>query len=341
LSAARRQTVSGAKAAVPLERFKAEYWPHYAAVMKKCENRLAQAAGESGRLLAESCSSTLTAGGKRLRPLLVFLSARRQAPAGNELIAAATAVELVHMATLVHDDVLDGAELRRGLPTLAAKYGSEVSTAAGDYLFASAFEVLISAGSEKAISLLAQTSLDLSLGELVQMEQTRDFSLRPEAYAQRCRLKTAGLFSAACMLGALLSGCSQGAVTAIDNFGMHLGLAFQLADDILDFTADESDLGKRAGADLRDGTVTLPLMIAIARDGSLVEAIVNWHGSGSDDGEIADLCRRVIATGATEAAYRQAREHVDCAIEALAEVEAEMNTEPLALIAEMAADRKV
>jgi octaprenyl-diphosphate synthase len=333
----REDAAGNKKFSSPRERFKAAYWPRYAAPVAECERRLALVAGEPGRLLGESCSLLLTAGGKRLRPLLVFLAARRGQEIGDELFAAAAAVELVHMATLVHDDILDGAELRRGLPTLAAKYGHRVSTAAGDYLFSSAFEILSAAGSPRAISLLTRASLDLSLGELAQMEQMGDFSLTPAAYTERCRLKTAGLFSASCMLGALLSGCSQETIAAMDEFGRQLGLAFQLADDILDFTGDAAVVGKLAGADLRDGTVTLPLVMALERDSALGELL----GGSLTDSEIDDVCRRVEAAGALDEARRQARVHVAHAGEALAITAGELDTGPLALIAEMAADRKV
>ncbi len=303
--------------------------------MSECERRLGEVSADPGYTLGESCSLTLSAGGKRLRPLLVFLTCREGEAIGAGHVAAAMAVELVHMATLVHDDVLDGAELRRGRPTLAAKYGRRVSAAAGDYLFASAFATLTQAGSARAVSMLARTSRDLSLGELVQMEQTGDLALPREAYLKRCRLKTAGLFSVSCMLGALLSDCSEGTIQAMDDFGLHLGLAFQIADDILDFDGDAEAIGKVAGADLRDGTVTLPLMIALERDAGIGDLIAG----GLDDAGVEEVCLRVRDAGALEAARQQARSHVAQAGAVLAAVSGELETGPLALIAEMAADR--
>ncbi len=320
-----------------MERFKSTYWAAYAAPMAECERRLAGITGEPGRTLGESCSLTLEAGGKRLRPLLVFAAVRRGTKIGEEHHAAAVAVELVHMATLVHDDILDGAELRRGQPTLVAKYGSRVGAAAGDYLFSSAFGILVAAGSPRAVSILTRTSLDLSLGELVQMEQEGDCDLTGAAYDERCRLKTSGLFSAACKLGALLSGCSVQTMTAMEEFGRRLGLAFQIADDILDFSGDAAKVGKRAGADLRDGTVTLPLVMALKRDGSIRDLL----GGDPGDGEVDEICRRVRESGALEEARREARRHVALANEALAVAAGELDTGPLALIAEMAADRRV
>lgn len=161
----------------PMDQFQYDYLPRYRKALAECEARLAHLSGEPGGLMGAACGLTLAAGGKRLRPLLVFLSAAPDNGLAAGHHAAAVAVELVHMATLVHDDVLDGAALRRGQPTVVAGYGPRVSAAAGDYLFSVAFETLTAAGDPRAVSLLADTSLDLSRGELLQMEQTRDYSL--------------------------------------------------------------------------------------------------------------------------------------------------------------------
>ncbi|MCL4473630.1 MAG: polyprenyl synthetase family protein [Actinobacteria bacterium] len=319
----------------PLELFKAAYWESFAGDMAGCEQRLVAITGEPGGSLAESCLLTLEAGGKRLRPLLVFLSSARGTPIGEAHHAAAAAVELVHMATLVHDDILDGADLRRGKPTLAAKYGRNMGVSAGDYLFSSAFRILAANGSARCVAMLSAASLDLSRGELLQMEQTRDFSLAPEAYFERCRLKTASLFSTACMLGAVIGKCSEPVVTAMHDFGMNLGLAFQVADDILDFAGDTGAIGKRAGADLRDGTVTLPLVMALERDDSLPDML----GENLSDALIDEICMRVRDSGGLEVARSRALELVDMATESLSAAAGELDTAPLALIARVAADR--
>lgn len=323
-------------AATPMERFKADHWQRFAGPMAECERRLSRVTGEPGGTLGAACSLTVAAGGKRMRPLLVFLTARGGVEIGEEHLAAAVAMELVHSATLVHDDILDGAQLRRGQPTPASTYGDPAGTAAGDFLFSSAFGILTEAGSPEAVSILTRASVGLSLGELMQMEQTRDYGLAKADYIERCRLKTSGLFSAACMLGALLSGCSDETMSAMDRFGLHLGLAFQIADDILDFTADATEAGKRAGTDLKDGTVTLPLTLAIARD----EALTGMLGSGLGDGEIEQICKRVVDTRAIDEAREQAISHIALATEELERASGELDTAPLALIASMAVDRK-
>lgn len=326
-----------ARPAGPMERFRAEYLSGLSGPLTRCESRLEAVTRVPAGTLRESCTLTLAAGGKRLRPLLVLLSNKKGSPLREAHYEAAAAVELVHMATLVHDDVLDGADLRRGMPTLVSRYGPLVSAAAGDYLFAMAFRVLAETQEPRAISMLSRASLGLSMGELVQMRQARDFGLGFGAYEERCRLKTAGLFSASCCLGALLSGCSAKTIAAMEEFGRCLGVAFQIADDILDFAGNTEELGKRSGADLRDGTVTLPLILAMESDPSLADLLTAAPG----DGLIDEICQRVRDTGALEGSAREAWSYVNCAKEALKDAGDEIEAVPLELIAEMAADRKV
>lgn len=321
----------------PMEQFQADCLPLYGEALSECEMRLASLSAQPGGRLGAACGTTLAAGGKRLRPLLVFLCAAPERGLSDGHHAAAVAVELVHMATLVHDDVLDGAVLRRGQPTVVASHGPRVSSAAGDYLFAAAFETLAAAADPRAVSLLADTSLDLSRGELLQMEQVRDYSLALPAYEERCRLKTAGLFSAACCLGARFSGASDTTLAALTEYGRCLGLAFQIADDILDYAGDAGKSGKRIGTDLRDGTVTLPLMAALQRDAGLAALLAGEM----DDAAVTEICHRIRDSGGLQAAADEAAAYVNQAREALTPAAGELDIEPLILIARMAADRKV
>jgi len=320
-----------------LEQFKSSCWANVSGYMAECEQHLAEATEAPGATLGEACSMTLAAGGKRLRPLLVLLTTKKLTGINKAQIAAGVAVELIHMATLVHDDVLDDAKLRRGHPTLVAGYGPSVSMAAGDYLFSRAFAVLAGAGSDRAVSLLTAVSLDLSLGELVQMEQAHDTGLSHDAYEIRCRLKTSGLFSAACQLGALLSGCSGATQKALGRFGHCIGLSFQISDDILDFTGEVSDTGKSIGTDLRDGTVTLPLIMALELDPSLAMMF-----DGKLTGERIDaIVMKVRESGGLEKAREKAREYVEEAAAVLETVSDEIDIDPLRLIAEMTVQRRV
>jgi geranylgeranyl pyrophosphate synthase len=257
-----------------------------------------------GELLGEDAAATLEAGGKRLRPMLVLLCAGPEASA--DAVPAATAIELVHMATLVHDDVLDDAPLRRGLPTVAATSGRQRATATGDLLFSRAFALLAEADDVRAVALLADASVALARGELAQRRDAFDLGVSEERYLERCRLKTARLFECACLLGRDEPQLRQ--------FGAGIGLAFQLLDDVLDVSGPPERTGKARGTDLLDGTVTLPLIEAAASDPSLRAADLH----ALDPATATELCDRIEATGALERVRARALGMVAEAKEALA-----------------------
>jgi geranylgeranyl pyrophosphate synthase len=232
---------------------------HVPALMGRLEERLEELAGSHGALLAEHAGSTIRAGGKRLRPLLVFLAAGEAEPGDDGVLRAAVAVELIHSATLVHDDVLDDASLRRGHPTVYASAGRGMATATGDLLFSRAFAQLVLNGSVDQVRALSRAASALARGELVQREDAWRADITIERYLLRCELKTARLFEAACELGALLSGADPAVLRA---FGHRIGLAFQILDDVLDVSGPAERTGKHRGTDLLDGTVTLPFILA-------------------------------------------------------------------------------
>jgi geranylgeranyl pyrophosphate synthase len=187
----------------------------------------------------------------------------------QDLVRAAAAVELLHMATLVHDDVLDRAPLRRGQPTVFASAGREAATATGDLLFSRAFSELALVGDEDAVRVLSGASSALARGELMQRADAWSDAVTPERYLERCQLKTGALFEAACRLGALFGEAGEAAVTALARFGSRIGLAFQIFDDVLDVSGPSERTGKPRGTDLLDGTITLPLILARRRDPEL------------------------------------------------------------------------
>ncbi len=234
-----------------------------AAGLAAVEERLQRTVSALPGRLGEAAGSTLAAGGKRLRPLLVLLAARNTGPLDGPVLRAASAVELVHMATLVHDDVLDHADLRRGLPTVARSYGDEMAVSTGNFLLAQAFAELADTGDAGAVADLSEVAWGLSEGERLQADDAFRLTVTVDDYLRRCRLKTADLFAVACRLGAQLSGLGDENVAALGAFGDSLGLSFQILDDILDLTGDEAVTGKRRGTDLRDGTVTLPIVLAL------------------------------------------------------------------------------
>jgi geranylgeranyl pyrophosphate synthase len=250
------------------------------------EKLLRQAIAGHGEVLGEDASATLQAGGKRLRPMLVLLCAGPEGGAAE--VRAAAAIELVHMATLVHDDVLDDAPLRRGVPTVAATSGRERAEATGDLLFSRAFALLAEAGDERSIALLADASVALARGELAQRQDAFDLTVSEERYLARCRLKTARLFECACLLGRDLGPLRE--------FGVGVGLAFQLLDDVLDVSGPPERTGKARGTDLLDGTVTLPLIEAAKSDPGIRE--VDLQALDAATAEV--LCDRIEATGALE-----------------------------------------
>jgi geranylgeranyl pyrophosphate synthase len=280
--------------------------------MAAVEQRLVALVRGHGGGLGDEAGATLAAGGKRLRPMLVLLCAGPGA--GEGAVSAATAVELVHMATLVHDDVLDAAPLRRGRPTVVARAGRDAATAVGDLLFSRAFAELAAPNSaaEHRVRLLAAASVGLAEGELAQRRDAFQLEISAERYLERCRLKTARLFECACLIGAEPEpGDSQR--EALATYGAEIGLAFQLLDDVLDVAGPAERTGKARGADLLDGTVTLPLILARERDPSLAGLDLR----ALDPAAAEAICDRIVATGVLEQVRADARDRVERAKRAL------------------------
>jgi len=267
--------------------------------LAQVEELLREQIGEHGELLHRDAEATLSAGGKRLRPMLVLLCAG--AGGDERAVRAATAIELVHMATLVHDDVLDAAPLRRGRETVAAASGRAAAVAVGDLLFSRAFALLGGHDDEGAVALLASASVALARGELAQRQDAYDLSISEERYLERCRLKTAALFECACRMG---SDTEEMAL-----FGSQIGLAFQLLDDVLDISGPPERTGKARGTDLLDGTVTLPLIFAAASDPELKA----FDLRSLDPAAAERLCERIEATGALAEVRARALKMIEAA----------------------------
>jgi geranylgeranyl pyrophosphate synthase len=225
--------------------------------------------------------------------------------AGDRAVRVASAVEMVHMATLVHDDVLDGAPVRRGRPTVVARSGRDRAVGVGDLLFSRAFAELAVDGGEPEVAELSSASVALVLGELAQRRDAFDTSVTEERYLHRCSLKTARLFESACRLGRISSG--RPGTEELASFGREIGLAFQLLDDVLDVTGPPERTGKARGTDLLDGTVTLPLILARRLDRGLES--VELHGLDQDTAEA--LCDRIAATPALDEVRDRAKGGID------------------------------
>jgi geranylgeranyl pyrophosphate synthase len=286
--------------------------PPLAQLLERTEERLVELAAGYGPTLARHATATISAGGKRLRPLLVFLAAGETDDAGAQerLVRGAVAVELIHSASLVHDDVLDAAALRRGAPTVVAAAGRTIATATGDLLFSRAFAELVAGGELEDVRAVSAAASALAAGELMQRADAWDVTVTRERYLQRCELKTGSLFEAACRLGALVTSpegdrlrSSEGETRSLALFGRRIGLAFQLLDDVLDVSGPASRTGKARGTDLLDGTVTLPLILARDRDPALAQLDLRALRTEEDAEEV---CDRIAATGALAAAKAQA-----------------------------------
>jgi geranylgeranyl pyrophosphate synthase len=275
---------------------------HVGRLLLRTETLLEEIASGHGPALGQHASSTLAAGGKRLRPVLVFVCAG--GAESMNLVRAGAAVELLHMATLVHDDVLDRAPMRRGRPTVFWTSGREAATATGDFLFSRAFAQLAATGSAAAVKALSDASSSLARGELMQRDDAFALDVTEERYFERCTLKTGKLFEAACRLGAVLGDPGEESADAIGRFGDRIGLAFQLFDDVLDLSGPPDQTGKSRGTDLLDGTVTLPIIYAREEDPSLRDERPQTAS------EAEALCDRIAATSALERSRERAKEFV-------------------------------
>jgi geranylgeranyl pyrophosphate synthase len=291
--------------------------PGLDAYLEELEEALEEAVASHRGTVAAVGAEALAAGGKRLRPLLVFLASP---PGSPPPVAAGVAVELVHMATLVHDDLIDGAEFRRGRAAAWSTFGAGAARAAGDYLFARAFAELAATGDARAVAILAETSLSLARGEAMQRRQQHDADTPVEEYLQRCALKTGKLFEAACLFG---SGRAE-----LGAFGLALGIAFQIADDILDCSGVTIETGKVAGTDLREGTPTLPLLLAAQED----EVVRRALRGGPVEGALV----RVAATGALERSRAVA---LDYALRARGALAGDLHREELEVLTDAVVNR--
>jgi geranylgeranyl pyrophosphate synthase len=314
--------------------------------MARTELHLERVTAEAGAPLASHANATIVAGGKRLRPLLVVLAAESAGgppptDSGEErLVRAAVAVELVHSATLVHDDLIDGAQLRRGHPTVAAVAGRRVAVATGDLLFSRAFAELARNDDAEQLRALSDASSALAAGELLQREDAYAAHVAVERYLRRCELKTAALFEAACRLGALtaLQG-SSALADALGAFARRIGLAFQMLDDVLDVSGPVERTGKSRGTDLLDGTVTLPFILAREREPELAAFDLASLGGAGGHQRAEALCERIAATGALDEARERALAVVAEAKAALPAVLPEGRSALLELVADAVVER--
>ncbi|HWA60328.1 MAG TPA: polyprenyl synthetase family protein [Caulobacteraceae bacterium] len=284
----------------------------------------------------------INAGGKRLRPLLTVASARLCGGQGDAAWKLAAAVEFIHTATLLHDDVVDSSQLRRGKVAAHLIWGAPSSVLVGDFLFARAFELMVETGAMRALEILARASRVIAEGEVLQLTRAHDLNLSQATYLEIISAKTAELFAAAAEAGAVASGADPGRSAAMRAYGMNLGLAFQLADDALDYGGATETLGKNAGDDFREGKATLPLLLAIARSGPR-EADFWERAIGRKEQTDADFRRArelIVGSGALEATLDLAADYAETAKAALAGFPPSDWRESLEALADFAVSRR-
>ena len=261
----------------------------------------------------------IDAGGKRLRPLLAVVAARLAGSQSDAGLKLAAAVEFIHTATLLHDDVVDGSGLRRGKVAAHLIWGAPSSVLVGDFLFARAFELMVETGSMRAMEILARAARVIAEGEVLQLSRAHDVNLSQETYLQIISAKTAELFAAAAESGAVAAGASLAKSAALRSYGLNLGFAFQLSDDALDYGGLTETLGKNAGDDFREGKATLPLLVAIARTGAAEREF--WERVIGRQEQVEDDFRRardlIVGVGALDATLDMAAGYADAAKDAL------------------------
>lgn len=281
------------------------------------------------------------AGGKRLRPLLVLLTANALGypQRGNQHLDLAAIIEFIHTATLLHDDVVDISSMRRGRLTANAKWGNAPSVLVGDFLYSRAFQMMVRVGNMQIMQILSDTTNTISEGEVQQLVNAKDPSVSEENYLDVIYKKTGALFEAACDVAAVLSGATAEQRQALKRYGYHLGLAFQLVDDALDYEGDAEALGKNVGDDLAEGKPTLPLIFAM-REGSPAQAelIASAIREGGVE-QLAAIVDIVNATGALQYTADSARQQADLAIAQLQHLPDNPFTEAMAQLAEFSVGR--
>lgn len=230
--------------------------------LESCNRTIVARMDSPVTLIPQLAAHIVAAGGKRLRPLLTLACARMCGYAGERHVKLAACVEFIHTATLLHDDVVDESLLRRGLASANAVFGNQASVLVGDFLFARAFQLMVEDGSLTVLDILSRAAATIAEGEVLQLVTQNDLSTPETRYLEVVTGKTAALFAAACQVGAVVADRPQSEAAALAEFGLHLGIAFQLVDDALDYAADQTVLGKTIGDDFREGKITLPILLA-------------------------------------------------------------------------------
>ena len=290
-------------------------------------------------LINQVGSYIINSGGKRLRPALVLLAAHACGYSGSQHIGLAAVIELIHTATLLHDDVVDASELRRGKETANNVWGNEASVLVGDFLYSRAFEMMVEANEMEVMQILAHTTNVIAEGEVLQLLHCHDPDTSEQRYLEVIRCKTAKLFEAAALLGAVLTHQPEAVRQALATYGMHLGMAFQLIDDALDYSATPEQLGKNVGDDLAEGKLTLPLIHALRTADATQQAMLHSAIAAGGREHIAAVTATIESTGAIAYTARSARAEAETATAALAALPGSPYKDALIALAEFSVSR--
>lgn len=305
------------------------------AVDKVIDNRL----HSDVALINQLSAYIINSGGKRVRPLLVLLSAGAFGYEGKQHLDLAAIIELIHTATLLHDDVVDHSLMRRGQQSANALFGNEASVLVGDFLYSRSFQMMVDVGNIRILQILAQATNTIAEGEVLQLMNRHDTTTSEETYLQVIRCKTAKLFEAAAQIGAVIAGQDERQASALARYGMHLGTAFQLIDDVLDYTGSPDQIGKNLGDDLAEGKPTLPLIYTL-HHGSRAQAELIRAAVKAGGLELIDQVTQAIReTKAIEYTSRKAQEEVRAALQAIEDLPASEYLQALIELAKFSVQR--
>ncbi len=310
-----------------------------AADMQRVNQVIEQHLSSEVVLINQLSQHIIHSGGKRLRPMLVILAARACGYQGEQDALLAAIIEFIHTATLLHDDVVDDSDMRRGQETASSIWGNEAAVLVGDYLYSRSFQMMVLAQSMQIMNLLADTTNTIAQGEVMQLLNVNDPDTSEEQYHQVIYSKTACLFEAAARIGGILGDTDQGIELELGAYGKHLGIAFQLVDDALDFEADSEELGKNVGDDLAEGKPTLPLIYAMQHGNEQQRQMIRLAIEQGGLEQIEEITQAIRDTGALDYTHQQAIAHADKAKAAIADLPASEARSALMFLADYAVER--
>ncbi len=309
--------------------------------LRAVEEAIAAEIGSPVALIHEMGEFIAGAGGKRLRPILLLMAARLAGYRGGRAVRMGCVVELLHTATLIHDDVVDQAPLRRGRPSANARWGDDASVLVGDHLYSKSFALMVQDGDARVLETLARATVSMTEAEVFQLERKRRGSTSEADYLRIITQKTASFMSACCQIGALLGNADPGRVEGLTRYGLDIGIAFQISDDSLDFVADQARLGKAVGADLKEGKRTLPLIATLDRaepaERERIQSLLKSHAL--DPAEVEEIRRLVVKYDGVDYALARAHAYAQTAKQALSAFPESQDRETLVLIADFVVDR--